>query len=102
MGTWPQMRKATFDQISAELLRARAKHPRQGDFLKLIDSYLDELTNALADHHRPNTKVRSTAQIFASAATVAAMAIRIMEEGTEGYRYCEEQHPAGNFRLEPT
>lgn len=100
VGQWPQMRAETLKQISGELVRARQKHPQRGAHLYLIDNYTRDLRDALETHARG--KGRSTAQIFASAATVAAMAIRIMEEGTEGFPYADGQHPGSAFKLEPT
>lgn len=90
VGNWPNMRDDTLRAIADELIRARKKHPSQGQHLTFLRSYAAELDLALkSNHHAKSANIHgvSATQIYALAATVAAMAIRIMEEGSSGYAY---------------
>jgi hypothetical protein len=90
VGSWPNMRDDTLRMIADELVRARKKHPSKGQHLTFLLSYAAELDLALkSNHHAKSADIPgvSASQIYALAATVAAMAIRIMEEGSAGYVY---------------
>jgi len=97
---WPNMRADTLKAIAGELVRARKSHPARGKHLKLMLSYADELTRNMIDHNDPGGKLGSATQIYALAMTVAAMAIRVMEEGDVDYRY-KGNVKLPDFELEP-
>lgn len=96
VGQWPNMRDDTLKVIADELMRARKKHPaKEGNVALLgicVNSLIEELT--------ANDQGRIAAtQVYARAAQVAALAVRVLEEGGGNYRY------AGNtlapaFKLE--
>lgn len=95
------MRADTLKQISGELCRARKKHPARGAHLALLKSYANELEDAVFDHHRGvqmQARSISASQIYALAATVAALAVRIMEEGVWGFSY-QGNVQAPDFKL---
>jgi hypothetical protein len=75
-GQWPNMRADTLKQISGELVRARKKHPQNSASLKMAEEFIVTLREAFTDY-----------ESYAVAATVAAMAIRCMEEGSGGSKY---------------
>jgi len=96
IGAWPNMRDDTLKAIAEELIRARQKHPHRSDHVRLLKSYVEEMELAFAS----NDAERGTAmQIYADAVTIAAMAIRILEEGSSGHRYSGNT-TAPAFRLE--
>lgn len=80
VGHWPNMREYTLKQIADELVRARKKHPDPGRHFQLLESYTFELN--MAARAFLLSRNGSAAQVFASACAVAAMAIRIAEEGS--------------------
>lgn len=84
VGNWPNMRADTLKQISDELIRARKKHSKNSPSLKMAENYLEALRNDMIEFERGKS---STAAIYAGAATVAAMCIRVMEEGSGGSKY---------------
>jgi hypothetical protein len=92
VGSWPNMRSYTAKAVAEELIRARQKHPTRGAHTVLCQNYLRELVKAIEDNHCGK---QSASQIFACAMAVAAMAIRIAEEGTFGFKYADK------FELEP-
>lgn len=90
------MRDDTLRQIAGELMRARKKHPKIGSHLAFLKSYVDELELSLkSNHHATSANIRGVpaCQIYALSATVAAMAIRIMEEGSAGFAYAGNTSP---------
>lgn len=103
VGQWPNMRDDTLRAICDELIRARKKHPMKDAHLVYLFSYANELKNALNGntearvHNRPGI---TAVQIYALAATVATMAIRIMEEGALPYAYEGNTAPPA-FELTP-
>jgi hypothetical protein len=96
IGSWPNMRDDTLRAISDELIRARKKYPRRGLHMKLLASYATELNNAIVQHH---CERGAAVQVYACAVSVAAMAIRLLEEGDLNYRYTGNTQ-APEFKLE--
>lgn len=80
------MRAETLRAISAELIRARKKYPNPTR-LSTLDHFVDVLQAALQDHKNGKG---SAVQIFAASLTVAALSVRIAEEGAEGFPYAAE------------
>lgn len=78
------MRDDTLKAIAGELIRARKKHPQNSQSLKMAENYLAELRETFTAYENGKS---SATQIYAVAATVAAMAIRCMEEGSGGSKY---------------
>ena len=95
IGQWPNMRACTLKAIAEELVRARAKHPHRGAHIGLAHNYLAEIERAISEHRAGR---QSAAQVFAAAATLAVMAVRIMEEGSIGFPYAN--HFSLPFKLE--
>lgn len=94
VGIWPNMRADTLKAVSEELIRARQKHQRHFanlDMLRIAESSLHSEMD-LYDAGK-----MSAMQIYARAAQVAAMAIRVLEEGAGGHRYAGNTH----FTLSP-
>lgn len=97
-GQWPNMRADTLKQISGELIRARKKHPVNSASLKMAEEFLASLREAFTDYESGTRG--SASQIYSVAATVAAMAIRCMEEGSGMSKY-RGNTQAPEFRLTP-
>lgn len=83
-GQWPNMRADTLKQISDELTRARKKHPAPGKHVMLLNSCAADVITEFTEYANDRG---SATRIYASSAAVAAMAIRIMEEGSSGSKY---------------
>ena len=97
VGAWPNMRDDTLKAIAEELVRARKKHPNNIRNLDLLIG----TSRSLAEELNSNNLGRMTAvQVYARAAQVAAMAIRILEEGSAGFKYAGNSGPPA-FGLEP-
>lgn len=82
VGYWPNMREHTLKQIADELVRARKKYPQPGEHVQFLRSYTNELVATQSAHLGGRANM---AQVFALACTVAAMAIRIAEEGGQPF-----------------
>lgn len=98
VGQWPNMRDDTLKAIADELARARKKHPQTGPHLTFLISYAAELKDAFNNHAHGKG---SAAQVYACAATVAAMAIRCLEEGASAFPYSGNRQDAPKFELTP-
>jgi hypothetical protein len=85
----------THYSISAELIFARGKFPGNEDQLAVLSEEVGELASALIDQKHGNG---SGADVYAEAIQVAAMAIRIAEEGSKEfpYKYKHEYHQVFN------
>lgn len=97
VGAWPNMRDDTLRAVCDELIRARKKHPQPGAHLVYLSGYLCELQNTFDANDAGKA---SAVQIYALCATVAALAIRCLEEGTSGRRYVGNRADAPKFELE--
>jgi hypothetical protein len=84
VGDWPNMRDDTLRAICDELIRARKLHPDRANNLRMLRISFEALDTELLGN---NIGKMSAVQIYARAAQVAAMAIRILEEGSVGYKY---------------
>lgn len=96
VGAWPNMRDDTLKAIAGELARARKKHPaKRGNLFLLVTA-----TASLEHELDENTAGKIAAsQIYARAAQVAALAIRVLEEGAAEHRYAGNV-TAPEFKLE--
>lgn len=84
VGIWPNMRDDTLKAISDELIRARKKHPDNAGNVAMLETCIQSLRMEMRMHHAGRM---SAQQVFARAAQIAAMAIRVLEEGTYGFKY---------------
>jgi hypothetical protein len=98
VGQWPNMLDSTLKEISSELIRARKKHPHQGGNITMVQISARALVEELGWHR---DKKMTASQVYARAAQLAAMAIRVLEEGSAGYPYTGTTS-APAFKLEPT
>lgn len=97
IGQWPNMRDDTLKAIAGELVRARKKHPAKDGNLRMLELGAASLRVELGQH----TSRRMTAsQVYARAAQVAAMAVRLLEEGTAGFSYMGNTSEPPEFKLE--
>ena len=87
------MRDDTLKAIAEELIRARKKNSQRGKHRALLLSHADALSQEMFAYNNPDGMHGSASQIYALAATVAAMAIRIMEEGSWDCRYAGNTKP---------
>lgn len=92
VGMFPNMQDYTLKMIAASLVTARKKHPKVGDHLRLLESYVAELRHAFEQHHSGKGPAH---QIQSVGYEVAAMLIRCIEEGTKGARYRGSVLPLG-------
>lgn len=97
VGDWPNMRDDTLRAVCDELIRARKKHPQQGAHLIYLSSYLAELQTTFDANDAGKA---SAVQIYALCAAIAALAIRVLEEGASGRRYAGNRADAPKFELE--
>lgn len=97
VGQWPNLRADTLKAISEELIRARKKHPHRAGNLAMLRT-AESVLHSEMDLNDQN-KI-SSSQIYARAAQVAAMAIRVLEEGTGEHRYAGNTQ-APEFTLSP-
>jgi hypothetical protein len=98
VGTWPNLRDDTLRAICDELIRARKAHPSKDGNLPMLRLSVEALHNELTAFNVGKT---SACQIYARAAQLAAMAVRVLEEGSLGFKYAGNVE-APPFKLEPT
>jgi hypothetical protein len=98
VGNWPNMRDDTLRAVCDELIRARKTHPNKDGNLPLLRISVEALHNELVAYNVGKT---SACQIYARAAQLAAMAVRVLEEGSLGFKYAGNTE-APPFKLEPT
>ena len=70
--------------ISKEINSARKQFPGNEDMMVALVEEVGELAQALIDHKRGK---QSSSDVYAEAIQVAAMAIRIAQEGDSGFPY---------------
>ena len=99
LGVWPNMRDDTIKQISGELIRARTKHKSRDGNLQMLLFAVSALQQEISGYDADVTKC-SASQIWARGGMIAAMAIRIMEEGSYQSKYQGNNH-APDFELTP-
>lgn len=97
VGAWPNMRDDTLRAISDELIRARKKFPDRKKNLILIDHFAEQLSHAFTNHQ---LGIGQACTIYMTAVTLAAMAIRVLEEGADHFEYSGNT-AAPPFKLEP-
>ena len=93
VGMFPNMQEYTLKKIAASLVSARKKHPKVGDHLKLLESYVAEMRDAFERHHHGKGPAY---QVQVVGYEAAAMLIRCIEEGTKGARYRGSVLPLGH------
>jgi hypothetical protein len=98
VGSWPNMRDDTLRKICDELIRARKAHPSKDGNLPMLRLSVEALHNELVAFNVGKT---SACQIYARAAQLAAMSVRVLEEGSLGFKYAGNVEPPA-FKLEPT
>lgn len=81
------MKEQTAYCIDAEVRFARTKFPDNKHMLAALTEEVGELAQALIDHSRGK---QSGADVYAEAIQVAAMAIRLAEEGDGEFPYIYE------------
>lgn len=94
---WPDMRADTIKAISQELIRAREKHPSRDGNLQMLSLANSSLIQEIAQYEIGQI---SAAQIYARSAMIAAMAIRVLEEGSYQSKY-KGNTQAPEFELKP-
>jgi hypothetical protein len=97
VGSWPNMRDDTLRAVCDELIRARKAHPSKLNNLHIFQKCAVSLHEELVFNQLGKI---SAVQIYARAAQVAAMAIRILEEGAENFAYAGNT-AAPPFKLTP-
>lgn len=95
MGASPQIKYC----IDAELEFARTKYPSNHLMLAALVEEVGELAQALIDNSRGKT---SAQHVYEEAIQVAAMAIRVAEEGSEEFPYlytdeCYQKFPVNKW-----
>jgi hypothetical protein len=98
VGQWPNMRDDTLRVVCDELIRARKAHPKNDGNLPMLRVSVEALHNELVAYNVGKT---SACQIYARAAQLAAMAVRVLEEGSLGFKYAGNTEPPP-FELKPT
>jgi hypothetical protein len=97
VGSWPNMRDDTLRAVCDELIRARKAHPSKDGNLPMLRVSVEALHNELTAYNVGKT---SAVQIYARAAQLAAMAVRVLEEGSLGFKYAGNSEPPP-FELTP-
>jgi len=87
------MLDTTKNSVNQELSRARKKYPGQVK-LTTLDHFISELKHSLELHARGKGYA---VQIGANATVIAALAIRIHEEGADGFPYQRRASGELNF-----
>jgi NTP pyrophosphatase (non-canonical NTP hydrolase) len=82
--------------VESELNFARTKFPSNEHLLAALVEEVGELSQALIDQHRGKQKAED---VFAEAIQVAAMAIRIAEEGSKEFKYKYNYNCYKNFNV---
>lgn len=84
--------------ISAELNKARRRFPSNRLMLAALVEEVGELSKALIDH---SFNKGSAQEVYNEAVQVAAMAIRVMEEGDPQFPYQYSEDLYRNFPIVP-
>lgn len=84
--------------INAELRYARRRFPDNEDMLAALVEEVGEVANALLEHKRG---AKPAKPVFAEAIQVAAMAIRLAEEGSAEFPYKYEHAHYQAFDVHP-
>ena len=78
------MLNTTFINLQREVEGARTKFPKNQHKLAALQEEAGELAQALIDHSRGNATPQ---QVYKEAIQVAAMAVRVAEEGDASFPY---------------
>lgn len=81
---YPNRKETTYYCLDAEIDRARHKFPDTTFLLAALMEEVGELAQALIDHSKGKQPPEN---VYAEAIQVAAMAIRIAEEGDPSFTY---------------
>lgn len=97
IGQWPNMRDDTLAKVAKALIRSRQYNHSKDANLRRLEIVAACLRSDLSEHN--STGRITAAQVYARAAEVAAMAIRVLEEGTAGFAYMGNTAERPKFEL---
>lgn len=91
---WPLPRQSTLDAISAETVIAREAFQTQlHTHIDVFAQYVGTATNLMLRHHEPefwgDRAPVSAVEVWSAWVKVAALAVRIIEEGSREYSYAK-------------
>lgn len=98
--TKSQIRHQIMFDIVGEIYRARHKYPTNKLMMGALCEEAGELARAMGGHTRGDKKNQDVKNIYMEAIQTAAVAIRILEEGSSDYEFQGLMHEYGPVELE--